>query len=88
MKLTKKQVDMIIEEIQQERQQYALNGNGDNGIELIEYLIAIGYAKQISTGIERHIHKRLLEFLELPEYWTITKRIAKEIDEYNKAKAL
>lgn len=86
MNLSKKQVDIVVDEIKQERQQYAIDGTGNKGTDLIEYLLSISYANHVKQGVSRHIHKRLLEFMELSEYWKVCREIATEIEEYNNIK--
>lgn len=86
MNLSKKQVDIVVDEIKQGRQRYAIDGTGNKGTDLIEYLLAISYANHVKPNVSKHIHRRLLEFMELSEYWKLCKEIATEIDEYNNIK--
>ena len=84
MKNTKKHIDMIVSEIKKERQQYAIDGVGDNGQQLIDGLMVMILDDTIGYGVARYATKKLLEFLELPEYWSKMRQISLEILEYNK----
>ena len=86
MKITKQHIDTIIDRILDARKDYLLEGKGDNGRVLITGIIVMSYDGSVTNGVARHIHKRLLEFMEVQEYWNITKKIATEITEYNENK--
>lgn len=93
MEITKTQVDILIDELNATKSRgllAKLKGDKDTHEkavsefnEIVEYLIAVSYANHIEYGTSRHIHKRLLDVMELEEYQVLTKKIAQEIDEYN-----
>lgn len=93
MEITKTQVDILIDELNATKSRgllAKLKGDKDTHEKavsefnkIVEYLIAASYANHIEYGTSRHIHKRLLEVMELEEYQILTKKIAQEIDEYN-----